>query len=487
MAELRGRHAREVEEMERRLGRLDREKREVEDDLRRCRDEVEMMRRESMELRTAISTQSTTELTLKSQITSLQTLNTTLQSDVQTYLSSISTMQIEVSQAKERVSSVEEELRAAETIRRKLHNQVQELKGNIRVFARVRPALPHESTDPNALAEIEYEPSAPDDPQQKITFVTRNQSAMGSARDSIVPFAFDKIFQPTADQRQVFEEISLLAQSVCDGYNVCIFAYGQTGSGKSWTMEGGSTPETEGMIPRAIEMMFRETDALKDRGWEYKMHGQFLEIYNETINDLLGSGDFDSKKHEIKHGPNGKTTVTEVVNIPLDSPNQVSRLLATANRRRAVAATLMNERSSRSHSVFTLKVTGHNPLTGESCDGALNLVDLAGSERLNSSGAGDNKARLQETISINSSLSALKDVIEKLGHGDVKHVPYRNSKLTYLLQTSLSGQSKTLMLCNLSPLAAHASESLCSLRFAKLVNNTTLGTARKHMAAPRTS
>ncbi len=128
------------------------------------------------------------------------------------------------------------------------------------------------------------------------------------------------------------------------------------------------------------------------------------------------------------------------MNIPLDTPNQVTRLLATANRRRAVAATLMNERSSRSHSVFTLKVTGHNPLTGESCDGALNLVDLAGSERLNSSGAGDNKARLQETISINSSLSALKDVIEKLGHGDLKHVPYRNSKLTYLLQTSLSGE-----------------------------------------------
>ncbi len=99
----------------------------------------------------------------------------------------------------------------------------------------------------------------------------------------------------------------------------------------------------------------------------------------------------------------------------------------------------MNERSSRSHSVFTLKVSGSNPLTGENCEGALNLVDLAGSERLNSSGAGSNQARMKETISINSSLSALKDVIEKLGQGETKHVPYRNSKLTYLLQTSLSG------------------------------------------------
>ncbi len=160
LAELRGKHAREIEEMERKLSRVEREKREVEDDLRRCREEVEMMRRETIELRvsysershpiptlnstspqTAISTQSTTELTLKSQITGLQTLNTSLQSEVQTHLSSVSDMKIEVSQARERVEAVEDELRAAETIRRKLHNQVQELKGNIRVFARVRPAL----------------------------------------------------------------------------------------------------------------------------------------------------------------------------------------------------------------------------------------------------------------------------------------------------------------------------------------------------------
>lgn len=151
----------------------------------------------------------------------------------------------------------------------------------------------------------------------------------------------------------------------------------------------------------------------------------------------------------------------------------------------------MNERSSRSHSVFTLRISGTNPLTKESCEGSLNLVDLAGSERLNSSGAGSNKGRLKETQNINRSLSALGDVIAALGNappgqGD-KHIPYRNSKvttvpsvlvkklkfitqqLTYMLQNSLSGNSKTLMFLNLSPLAAHLNESLCSLRFATKV------------------
>ncbi|KAI0689504.1 kinesin motor domain-containing protein [Cytidiella melzeri] len=134
----------------------------------------------------------------------------------------------------------------------------------------------------------------------------------------------------------------------------------------------------------------------------------------------------------------------------------------------------MNERSSRSHSVFTLRIAGENAAIGETCEGTLNLVDLAGSERLEKSGAGNDKDRLKETQSINKSLSALGDVVAALGEkgegkGD-KHIPYRNSKLTYLLQNSLSGNSKTLMVLNLSPLASHHNESLCSLRFATKVS-----------------
>jgi kinesin family member C1 len=157
-----------------------------------------------------------------------------------------------------------------------------------------------------------------------------------------------------------------------------------------------------------------------------------LTQYNETINDLLGKGEFDKKKHEIKH-EKGSTRVTDTVVQQLRSPAQVRSLLAVANSRRSVAATLMNERSSRSHSVFTLRIRGTNTHTGQVCEGALNLVDLAGSERLNASGAGKDKERLRETQNINKSLSALGDVIAALGEKNDKndkHIPYRNSKVS---------------------------------------------------------
>jgi kinesin family protein C1 len=148
---------------------------------------------------------------------------------------------------------------------------------------------------------------------------------------------------------------------------------------------------------------------------------------------LLGKGEFDKKKYEIKHcSKTGTTRVTDVNVVALHSPEHVRNLLNLAQSRRTVAATLMNERSSRSHSVFTLRIVGRNGNTGEHCEGSLNLVDLAGSERLNASGAGSDKDRLKETQNINRSLSALGDVIAALGEkaerGD-KHIPYRNSKV----------------------------------------------------------
>ncbi|KAF8875354.1 P-loop containing nucleoside triphosphate hydrolase protein [Mucidula mucida] len=360
----------------------------------------------------------------------------------------------------------------AECIRRELHNTIQELKGNIRVFCRVRP-------DPSPdLAQVSYSKD-----KKEIVVTSTSESATGHERKDVHTFSFDRVFDPASTQADVFAEVSQLAQSCTDGYNVCIFAYGQTGSGKSFTMEGGSTEETVGMIPRAFDQIFRVTRDLKTKGWEYTLEGQFLEIYNETIIDLLTNTPCASNQYQIRHDAQSRTTsVTNLTSITLTSPAHVRTLLHGAQSRRSVASTLMNERSSRSHSVFRLKISGTNEIVGERCEGWLNLVDLAGSERLNVSFGGSiTGERLKETQSINKSLSSLGDVISALGEKGAageKHVPYRNSKLTYLLQYSLSGSSKTLMILNLSPMAAHLGESLNSLRFATKVNNTTVGSAK---------
>ena len=201
------------------------------------------------------------------------------------------------------------------------------------------------------------------------------------------------------------------------------------------------TDENMGMIPRAVNQIYVSAEKLKEKGWSFLIEGQYLEIYNETIRDLICTHD-PSKKYEIKHSQ-GKTSVTDLTKgikvhfiylVTFDSPDQVQKVLKKASENRAVASTNCNERSSRSHSVFTLKITGKNSVTEESLEGILNLIDLAGSERLSSSGStGD---RLKETQAINKSLSSLADVIISLSNKD-SHIPYRNSKLTYLLQNSL--------------------------------------------------
>ncbi|KAI8908273.1 P-loop containing nucleoside triphosphate hydrolase protein [Powellomyces hirtus] len=393
---------------------------------------------------------------------------------------SIAELEKELAAATETVTALEAKVREEETMRRRLHNTIQELKGNIRVFCRVRPPLPHEQEGKDeVLTHIGFA----ENDEKAIELKQSVESASGQKTVAkSYPFSFDRVFQPGTQQAVVFDEISQLVQSALDGYNVCIFAYGQTGSGKTFTMEGPDNvlehPEDMGMIPRAVHQIFESAQALKDKGWEYEMEAQFLEIYNESIRDLVGgSTAVGDGKHDIKHHPvTGKTSVTDICTVQVTTPKEVHSVLNKASHNRAVAATNCNERSSRSHSVFTLRLTGTNSLTGETSSGILNLIDLAGSERLSSSGStGD---RLKETQAINKSLSCLGDVIYALANGD-KHVPYRNSKLTYLLQGSLGGNSKTLMFVNVSPLATNFQETLCSLRFATKVNSCQIGTAKK--------
>lgn len=361
------------------------------------------------------------------------------------------------------LAQIREILIKEETMRRKLHNELQELRGNIRVFCRIRPLLQGEGSE---SCHVHISLFNDDEGTQSMN-ITRDSKKHD--------FKFDKIFDPENSNDDIFEEIRQLVQSSLDGYNVCIFAYGQTGSGKTYTM----LHPQNGMIPSTLDHIFQWIDLLKERGWEYEISSQFIEIYNETIIDLLRGLNNDTEditeslKHEIRHDQESQTThVTNVTTCKLTDRDMVDNLLKRAAKLRSTAATGSNERSSRSHSVFIIKLRGYNSNTGEECQGTLNLVDLAGSERINASQVtGD---RLRETQNINKSLSCLGDVIHALGSPDAskRHIPFRNSKLTYLLQYSLSGDSKTLMFVNISPCLDHVNETLNSLRFASKVNST---------------
>ena len=389
----------------------------------------------------------------------------------------------------EEILTLQEQTRKDAIERRKLHNTIQELKGNIRVFCRVRPLLSSEVyADNSQLSRSMYEYNKVGQGIVACHPTIKDESSSSlSAAVQRHPFKFDKVFDPQSTQDSVFEEISQLVQSALDGYRVCIFAYGQTGSGKTHTMLGqrGDDDSNLGMIPRSVRQIFESAKDLEKDGWEFDLRASFVEIYNESLNDLLGdSSRSDSKKSKDEIGNlkityDTKTSMSKVHDlseVSVTSEEQVQQLINKAIRNRATAATKANDHSSRSHSVFRLYIRGKNGVSGERLNGLLNLIDLAGSERLAQSQAeGD---RLKETRSINKSLSALGKVITSISDGS-KHIPFRDSKLTYLLQDSLGGNSKALMFVNISHAMESFNESLCSLRFAAKVNNCHVGTAKR--------
>lgn len=209
-------------------------------------------------------------------------------------------------------------------------------------------------------------------------------------------------------------------------------------------MQGSGNGNMRGIIPRAMEQVGLYQKELEDKGWTYTMEVSFIEIYNETIRDLLRSGSSEELKHEIKRDATGNTIVTDVNMIAVD-PNDtehIESIIELSSRHRSVAQTAMNERSSRSHSIFTLHLAASNPTQSSVLKGTLSLVDLAGSERVDRSGV--TGTQFKEAVAINKSLSSLTDVFSALSNKS-SHIPYRNSKLTYLLQPALSGDGKTLM------------------------------------------
>lgn len=350
--------------------------------------------------------------------------------------------------------------------RRKYFNLVQELKGNIRVFCRSRPFLQKDAAFGSVCA-LSF-------PEKDTIVVDTEKNGKKVQSD----YEFDKVFTEQNTQTDVFKETKPLIVSVMDGYNVCIFAYGQTGSGKTYTMEG---PETDrGVNFRSLSELFRIKKA-RSKDYRYNISVSMKEIYNEKIKDLLAdkvAGD-DAEELKIVKGERGMF-VKGLTLIPVETEEDVLALMKKGNSNRSVGRTNMNEHSSRSHSLLSVEVEGENLVAGIKYFGKLHLIDLAGSERLSKTGA--TGQRLEEAKNINKSLSALGNVIEALQQ-KAQHIPYRNSKLTFLLEDSLGGHAKTLMFINVSPTLADAEETNCSLLFASRVRKVELGTATKNVSA----
>ncbi|XP_010452587.1 PREDICTED: LOW QUALITY PROTEIN: kinesin-like protein KIN-14G [Camelina sativa] len=343
----------------------------------------------------------------------------------------------------------------------KLYNQVQDLKGSIRVYCRVPPFLPGQSSISTTIGNME------DD-----TIAINTASRHGK---SLKSFTFNKVFGQSATQEEVFSDMQPLVRSVLDGYNVCIFAYGQTGSGKTFTMSGPRdlTEKSQGVNYRALGDLFLLAEQRKDT-FRYDIAVQMIEIYNEQVRDLLVS-DGSNKRLEIRNSSQKGLSVPDASLVSVSSTFDVIDLMKTGHKNRAVGSTALNDRSSRSHSCLTVHVQGRDLTSGAVLRGCMHLVDLAGSERVDKSEVtGD---RLKEAQHINRSLSALGDVIASLAHKN-PHVPYRNSKLTQLLQDSLGGQAKTLMFVHISPEADAVGETISTLKFAERVATVELGAAR---------
>lgn len=258
--------------------------------------------------------------------------------------------------------------------------------------------------------------------------------------------------------------------SIHVGFNGTIFAYGQTGCGKSYTMVGVEDPASQvGVIPRAFDHIF---DAISvTEGTKFLVQASYLEIYNEEVRDLLAKDKDAKKKLDLKEHPERGVYVSGLSHHQVHNRRDLERVMSIGSKNRSMGATLMNVDSSRSHCIFSVDIEMMVTEDGDEMvrSGRLNLVDLAGSERQSKTGA--TGQRLKEATKINLSLSALGNVISALVDGKSTHIPYRDSKLTRLLQSSLGGNTKTLMIACISPADDSYDETLSTLRYANRAKN----------------
>ncbi|XP_029132988.1 uncharacterized protein si:dkey-96l17.6 [Labrus bergylta] len=342
---------------------------------------------------------------------------------------------------------------------------VEDMKGKIRVFCRIRPVSRTEVAQDQDEAIV----------VKKIDDFSVTVETSRGQRE----FQFDKVFSAAASQEDLFHDTHRLIQSALDGYNVCIFAYGQTGSGKTFTMVGDKEQKNLGIMPRSFNAIF---DFIQENSskFDFKVSAYMLELYNDRLQDLFvspaGEAHAQAQSHgqarrvEIKRNKKGVVFAQGAETKEASSTQELYALFQQACANRHISATKMNLESSRSHLIVGIMVESRNLTNGSVSTGKLSLVDLAGSERAAKTGAKDHQ--LKEANSINKSLSALGDVISALS-AELPHVPYRNSKLTQVMQDSLGGNAKTLMIVNISPSESNLDETLTSLIYATRVKAIT--------------
>eukprot|EP00794_Sanderia_malayensis_P009619 gene9619-10602_t len=337
-------------------------------------------------------------------------------------------------------------------LRKKYYNIVEDMKGKIRVYARARPLSKSEQERGN-FSVIK----SPDE----YTLVVDTQRGPRE-------FQYDQIFMPDSTQEKVFEDTNNLIQSAVDGYNVCIFAYGQTGSGKTFTVIGDNDRKFPGIAPRAFDSVFNLIEENKKK-FSFKVQLYMLELYMDRLIDLFGTN--KDAKLDIHKDKKGMVVVPGAVVHEINSSDQLMQMFEKGSSTRHTSSTKMNAESSRSHLVISIIIESTNLTSGAVTKGKLSLVDLAGSERAAKTGA--SPEQLKEAQSINKSLSALGDVISALS-SEQAFIPYRNNKLTMLMQDSLGGNAKTLMFVNISPADYNCDETITSLTYAsrvKLITN----------------
>ncbi|GAB1730386.1 hypothetical protein NU195Hw_g1598t1 [Hortaea werneckii] len=297
---------------------------------------------------------------------------------------------------------------------------------------------------------------------EQIVEFTNPESCTVASREANGNFTFDRVFPTNTAQHDVFDySIRSTVDDVLAGYNGTVFAYGQTGSGKTYTMMGADIEDdnSKGIIPRIVEQIF-DSIMRSDGSIEFTVKVSYMEIYMEKIRDLLVPTNDNLPVHEDKQRG---VYVKGLNEFYVGSVGEVYQVLERGGQSRAVASTQMNQESSRSHSIFVIEVTQKNVESGSARSGRLFLVDLAGSEKVGKTGASGQT--LEEAKKINKSLSALGMVINALSDGRSSHIPYRDSKLTRILQESLGGNSRTTLIINCSPSSYNDAETMSTLRF----------------------